>query len=89
MMNRLRLMAGSGLLTMLLFAATAFAGTPAERVYGGQAGNVQQDVSAGGVASGALPFTGMDLALMTVAAGLLIATGLVIRRVARTKTVAS
>lgn len=88
-MNRLRLIAGASLVTMHTLVANAFAGTPAERVYGGQGGNVQQDVGGEGVASGALPFTGMDLALMAVAAGLLIATGLVIRRVARSKTVAS
>lgn len=88
-MNRLRLMVGACFVTMHMFVATAFAGTPAERVYGGQGGNVQQDVGAEGVASGALPFTGMDLALMAVAAVLLTTTGLVIRRVARAKTVTS
>jgi hypothetical protein len=74
---------------MNTFAASAFAQSPADQVYGGQGGNVQQDVAGEGVASGALPFTGMDLALMAVAAMLLIATGVVIRRMTRTKNLAA
>lgn len=89
MTTRLWLSGGGGLLALLVMASAALAQTPADVGYGGQGGNVQQDVGGEGVASGALPFTGMDLALMAVAAGLLIATGLVIRRVARAKTVAS
>jgi hypothetical protein len=88
-MNRLRLIAGASIVAMNTFVASAFAQSPAEQVYGGQGGNVQQDVAGEGVASGALPFTGMDLALMAIAALLLVATGLVIRRLTRTKSLAT
>jgi hypothetical protein len=91
-MKRLWLSTGGVFLAASVWAATALAQPPAERVYGGDAGGLQGEVeggASGGVAGGVLPFTGMDLALMVVAAGLLIATGLVIRRVSRSKTVAS
>ena len=93
-MKRLWLSTGGGFVAAFVWAAAALAQAPAVGVYGGDGGGIQGEVE-GGVsggtagAAGVLPFTGMDLALMAVAAGLLIATGLVVRRVARSKTVAS
>ena len=63
----------------------ALAATPAEGVYGGQGGNVQADVAAGGAAGGVLPFTGVDLLMMVVAATLLIGAGLTMRKMARAR----
>lgn len=88
-MKRLWRSTGGGLLAAFVWATAAVAQTPVEGVYGGDGGGLQGEVEGGasGGAAGVLPFTGMDLALMAVAAGLLIATGLVIRRVSRSKTV--
>lgn len=79
--------AGGAVFVWLVLASAAFAQTPAQDVYGG-AGDVQDEVSSGGagVAGGALPFTGLDLALMVVAAALLIAAGLTMRRLGRAKS---
>jgi hypothetical protein len=63
----------------------AVAATPAERVYGGQGGNIQGDVAGGGAAGGVLPFTGLDLMMMLIAATLLIGAGLTMRRLARAR----
>jgi hypothetical protein len=67
-------------LTVLVLAAAAAAqgASPAVGVYGGQGGNIQGQV--GGVASGALPFTGTSL-VFVVAAGLaLLFTGFLLVR---------
>jgi hypothetical protein len=65
-------------LTVLVLAAAAAAQSPAVGVYGGQGGNIQGQV--GGVASGALPFTGTSL-VFVVAAGLaLLFTGFLLVR---------
>lgn len=91
-MKRLTLSVSGVLLAALTMAATAVAQAPVERVYGGAGGNlgeVQGGATAGGAAGGTLPFTGIDLGLMALAAGLLIATGLIVRRVARAKTASS
>lgn len=85
--KRLRLAVGASLIGALVTAASAFAQTPAGRGYGGQGGNVQGEVGGeAGAAAGALPFTGMDLALMALAAVLLIATGLTMRRLGRARS---
>jgi hypothetical protein len=54
-------------------------------VYGGEGGNIQAEVS-GGAAGGILPFTGLDLLLMALAAMLLIGTGVTMRLLAGAKT---
>lgn len=92
MKKRLWLALSGGAMAALVWTTAALAQTPAEGVYGGDGGGTQGEVEGGataGAAGGTLPFTGMDLALMAVAAALLIATGLIIRRVARAKTTAT
>lgn len=78
----------------LLFAGSAYAGTPGEDAYGGQAGQELQGpggaaptsgVGATGTGGGTLPFTGLQLSLMLVAGAGLIGTGLAVRRVARSQ----
>ena len=85
-MNRLRLVVSASLIGVLVPAASALGQTPAGRGYGGQGGNVQGEVAGEAGAAGALPFTGMDLALMALAAVLLIATGLTMRRLGRARS---
>lgn len=90
-MKRLWLSVAGGSLAASMWTAAALAQAPVDRVYGGS-GGTQGEVEGGataGAAGGTLPFTGIDLALMAVAAALLIATGLIIRRVARSRTTAS
>lgn len=85
--SKLRLALGVSIIGGLLTAASAFGQTPAGRGYGGQGGNVQGEVGGeAGAAAGALPFTGMDLALMALAAVLLIAAGLTMRRLGRARS---
>jgi hypothetical protein len=55
-------------------------------VYGGEGGNIQAEVAGGGAAGGILPFTGLDLLLMALAAMLLIGTGVTMRLLAGAKT---
>jgi hypothetical protein len=72
-------------LTVLVLAAAAAAqGSPAVGVYGGQAGNIQGQV--GGVASGALPFTGTSLVLVVAAGLALLFTGFLLVRGRRTES---
>lgn len=80
-------LAGPSLIGVLVLAGSALAQAPVNRGYGGQGGNVQGEVagSEAGAAAGTLPFTGMDLALMALAAALLIATGLTMRRFGRNR----
>ena len=61
-----------------LLAATPGAGLLG---YGGEAGTIQGQVA--GEAAGALPFTGYDLGLIVLAAGLLLAVGFMVRRASR------
>jgi hypothetical protein len=82
---RVRLMAYVVVACGLGLVPSALAATPAERVYGGQGGNIQGDVGAGGASGGVLPFTGLDLLMMFVAATLLIGAGLTMRRLARAR----
>lgn len=85
--KHVRLALGASLIGVLVLAGSALAQTPAGRGYGGQGGNVQGEVGGeAGAAAGALPFTGMDLALMALAAVLLIATGLTMRRLGRARS---
>jgi hypothetical protein len=83
MHGRLGFYLGLGFLALAV-PGVALAQNPAGRGYGGQGGNVQADV-AGNAAGGVLPFTGLDLLLMVVAATLLIAAGLTMRRLVRVK----
>lgn len=90
-MRRVWLLGGASLLLALALTASALAETPAGGVYAGQGGNVQSQVERTGAAgaAGALPFTGLDLVLLVLGGGLLLAAGLTIRRVARAKTTSS
>lgn len=83
MVGRLRFYLGLGF-AALAVPGVALAQNPAGGVYGGEGGNVQADV-AGDAAGGSLPFTGLDLLVMVVAATLLIAAGLTMRRLVRAK----
>lgn len=89
-MNRLFVSVSAALGGGLVLAAAAVAQTPVGRGYGGDGGNVQQDVAGTGAPGGAagslggtLPFTGLDLAVILVAAVVLIVAGLAIRRFSR------
>ena len=84
--NRLWLCASASLVGALVFSASALAQTPAEQVYGGEGGNIQEDIAGAGAAGGILPFTGLDLLLMALAAMLLIGTGVTMRLLASAKT---
>jgi cell division protein FtsW (lipid II flippase) len=70
-------------LLLLLTAANALAGpagNTAASGYGG-GGNVETEVSgAGGVESGTLPFTGLDLTLIVLGGTSLLVLGYVVRR---------
>ena len=56
MARHLNALSFAALTVLVLAAAAAAQGSPAVGVYGGEGGNIQGQV--GGVASGALPFTG-------------------------------
>lgn len=84
-MNRIMIFTGAILVAVSSFTAAALAAAPTDRVYGGEGGNVVQDVSGDVAAASTLPFTGLDLLVMVVAAALLVGAGLTIRRMARAK----
>lgn len=70
--------------SIAVLAPAALAQDPTVGVYGGEGGNVQGQLDQGGAAAGGvLPFTGIDLALAFGAGLLLIAVGIVLRRVGR------
>jgi len=76
---------GSLILIGSLFAlgvvpAAFAANDPTGSVYGGSAGNVQQDIASGSLGDGTLPFTGMNLVLIALAGVALIATGILLKR---------
>lgn len=74
----------------LLFASVALAGEPTGTAYGPSGSDIDGQVG-GGVAggqAGALPFTGLDITLALVAGLLLVAMGLLTRRIARNRGVA-
>jgi hypothetical protein len=82
-------LATAGAAVALIMTSTAFAGSPAEDVYGGVAGDIQSGVASGvGGANpdGSLPFTGLNLWLIVVGAIALIAVGLLLRRRAPRET---
>ena len=87
MRNTLSVLAA--LVILLAFSATAQAQSSIDG-YRNEAGQVQDNVQGGGTqpvsandTGGALPFTGLDLALIAAAGGLLAAGGLGMRRLTR------
>ncbi len=81
----MRLRLASLIVTGSLFALgvvpAALAADPDEIVYGGDAGNVQQDLASGALGSdGTLPFTGLNLVLIVIAGIALVATGILLKR---------
>ena len=82
---------GGTLLAFLMFASVALAQDPTGQVYGGAGPDIDEQVSRGAVAgaqTGTLPFTGLDITLALLAGLLLVATGLLTRRIARSRGVA-
>jgi hypothetical protein len=70
----------------LVVAPAAFAaGSAPTHGYGGGAG-VQNEVGGVQAAGGALPFTGLDLALLVIGGVLLLVVGMVLRRAVRRTT---
>jgi hypothetical protein len=68
---------------VLAIAPAAFAAGSVKAGYGGGAG-VQDEVGqAAGVASGSLPFTGLDLVLLVAGGLMLLVLGLFLRRAAK------
>jgi hypothetical protein len=87
MRNTLSVLAA--LVILLACSATAY-GQSSIDGYSNEAGQVQDNVQGGGTqpvsandTGGALPFTGLDLALIAAAGGLLAAGGLGMRRLTR------
>ena len=78
MAHHLNALSFAALTVLVLAAAAAAQGSPAVGVYGGQGGNIQGQV--GGVASGALPFTGTSLVLVVAAGLALLFTGFLLVR---------
>jgi hypothetical protein len=74
-----------GAVAYLALATTAGAQSPVEGGYGGGGGDVVGGVEGTGTGGGALPFTGADLVMLLVVALVLVAAGLMVRRVARAK----
>lgn len=77
----------AALALLMAFSATAQAQSSLEG-YNDKAGQVQNTVNSGPVSAvddsgGSLPFTGLDLALIAAAGGVLAAGGLAMRRLAR------
>ena len=95
-MHSKHLAVGAAVGTVLLFGApAAVAQTAAQRGYSAPAGSVQQQLGPDGPSAdaaatdndaGGLPFTGLDLGLVGVAGGLLLATGLAVRRLVGSQT---
>ena len=93
-MMRLRnITIGLALCVALFVAAPAFGQSSAENGYSQPAGSVQQQVgpsgsedrSAKSSEGGQLPFTGLDIALVAAAGGVLLAIGFGIRRLSRSE----
>ena len=69
---------------LLLSPAVAPAATPAQSGYDSPAGSVQQDVHNGRfVGHSSLPFSGLDVALVVMAGGLLLGMGVALRGLSR------
>lgn len=77
---RFRVLLGVVCALLLVLPAAAFADTPSESAYSGS-GAEQVNAS-----STTLPFTGIDVGAVAVAATVLLGTGLVLRRSTRAKT---
>jgi hypothetical protein len=78
-------------LAFLMFASVALGQEPTGPAYAGSGPDIDEQVSRGQVAAGhagALPFTGLDITLALVAGLLLVAMGLLTRRIARNRGVA-
>jgi hypothetical protein len=78
----------SSLVAALIGSGSALASGAVVSGYGGEGGNAQNDVAGAHASaqSGALPFTGLSLALIVGAALLLVVLGLVLRHVVRPQT---
>ncbi|MEA2396719.1 MAG: hypothetical protein QOK25_275 [Thermoleophilaceae bacterium] len=82
---------GAVLCVALFAAAPAYAQTASQNAYSHPAGSVQQQLSdrthhepvVSEKESGKLPFTGLDIALVVAAGGVLLAMGFGIRRLSR------
>jgi hypothetical protein len=74
--------------TVLVAAPVAFAGGSVKAGYGGGAGVQNEVAQSGGVqgASGSLPFTGLDLALLVIGGLMLLVVGMVLRRAVKRTT---
>ncbi len=73
----------AALLSALVLASSAMAGGSAEIGYGGQGGGVQAQLNEPvqqTTRTGALPFTGLDLALLVVGGASLVLVGAGLRR---------
>jgi hypothetical protein len=73
-----------GAAAYLVLSTTAAAQSPVEGGYGGPSGEIVGGVEGAGT-GGTLPFTGADLAMLLVVALVLVAAGVMVRRVARAK----
>jgi hypothetical protein len=83
---KLRYLIGALLVALFLVPSALAQGGSAEQGYGGEGGNVQTGVSAGGdAAAGGLPFTGLDLALLVIGGLTLLLVGAGLRRAARAR----
>lgn len=89
-MRRLTSAMAAAILGVLAFAATALAQDPTGRAYGGQGPDIDNEIRGAGQAgevAGTLPFTGRDLAFVVLTALVLMAVGLLTRRLARPRSV--
>jgi hypothetical protein len=82
---------GGSILAFLTFVSVALAQEPTGRAYAGPGPDIDAQVGRGEVAAaqvGTLPFTGLDVTLALLAGILLVAMGLLTRRLARKHGVA-
>lgn len=70
----------------LVAAAVAVGQSPVVGAYGNEGGVVQQGVAGASTGGGSLPFTGLDLTIVALAAVGLIAAGFAARRATRTQS---
>jgi hypothetical protein len=80
---------GIVLAAALTWTSVALAGEPGAEIHGGTAGGLGGAVGGTGTGSGALPFTGLDLALVVLAGVALVGLGLALRRTTRASAGAS
>ena len=81
---KMRFLLAAVLASLVLVPSALAAGGSAGKGYGGEGGNVQQQVSAGTAAEKAgLPFTGLDLGLLVAGGAVLVGAGAALRRAAR------